>query len=32
VVGEVMLEYGKDPAKQIVVAIRSQVYDVSRGR
>jgi hypothetical protein len=36
-VGEVTLEQlraydGKDPAKQILIAIRSQVYDVSRGR
>ncbi|RCV45051.1 hypothetical protein SEVIR_9G426200v4 [Setaria viridis] len=36
-VGEVTLEQlraydGKDPAKQILIAIRGQVYDVSRGR
>ncbi|XP_062215765.1 membrane steroid-binding protein 1-like [Phragmites australis] len=35
--GEVTLEQlraydGKDPAKQILIAIRGQVYDVSRGR
>ncbi|TVU47256.1 hypothetical protein EJB05_06849 [Eragrostis curvula] len=36
-VGEITLEQlraydGKDPAKQILIAIRGQVYDVSRGR
>ncbi|KAL6901993.1 hypothetical protein ACP4OV_004869 [Aristida adscensionis] len=36
-VGEVTLDQlraydGKDPAKQILIAIRGQVYDVSRGR
>jgi membrane-associated progesterone receptor component len=36
-VGELTLEQlsaydGKDPAKQILIAIRGQVYDVSRGR
>ncbi|KAM0854699.1 hypothetical protein ACQ4PT_050255 [Festuca glaucescens] len=36
-VGEITLEQlraydGKDPAKSILIAIRGQVYDVSRGR